>query len=326
MEYQFIDYARLAACFANRETLGAPVSMLKARLNTSMTFLFNSLKAKVTRQAFPVLILASLCAGIVPGALDGIETVQAQSLDSASAEAPQSAQRAAIMNNIPPTPQGLNIYVNDYANLLTPENKAQLQERLQALDEAGIAQISVLVLPDTDQELSQFAPDIMNRWGIQHTNKKDGLLVLVNARRVRENLSGNRIFVGTGLALEQVLPDPLVGRVLDQQALPAFANGQYSEGVTQATLTLANILAGDKKLRATYAKPPRKQVDIFSILLVLFFLWMIFGRRNRFGGGGGFYGGGFGGFPGGGFGGGGGGFGGGFGGGGDSSGGGGSGR
>ena len=249
--------------------------------------------------------------------------VDAASQDAA--QGPSDAPPAPLMNKVPSQPTGLEIYVNDYAHLLTPQDAATLQARLQALDEAGIAQVSVLILTDTEQELSQFAPDIMNRWGIRHKNKPDGLLVLVNARRVRENLSGNRIFVGTGLALEEILPDPLVGRILDQQALPAFAQGDYSGGVTRATLTLAQILTGDKKLRATYARP-QQQVDWRGVLLLLFFLWMVFGRRNRFGGGG-FYGGGFVGFPGGGFGdGGGGGFGGGFGGGGDSSGGGGSGR
>jgi uncharacterized protein len=328
---------------------------------TARTAVLNSLRAQTNRQVLLGWIMISMCAGGLSGAFLSISpAANAQTTGSPLADLIQKAKSttqqnnqqteneaaqqdtqppvattttqtptesntppAPLMNTIPPTPQGLNIYVNDYANLLSPVDKAQLQQQLRTLDEAGIAQVSVLVLTDTDQDLSQFAPDIMNRWGIQHHKKQDGLLVLVNARRVRQNYSGNRIFVGTGLALEGILPDALVGRILDEQALPAFANGDYSAGVTNATLTLAKILAGDKDLRANYAHPPHKGVNWVSILLVLFFLWMMFGRRNRFGGGGGFYGGGFGG----GFGGGdGGGFGGGFGGGGDSSGGGGAGR
>ncbi|HEY9744922.1 MAG TPA: TPM domain-containing protein, partial [Oculatellaceae cyanobacterium] len=115
--------------------------------------------------------------------------------------------RPVVVNDVPPRPEGLNIYVNDYAGLLTPEDKKRLKERLQALDESGIAQVSVLILPDTDRDLSEFAPVIMNRWDIQHYKKKDGLLVLVNAHRVKNNLPGNRIFVGTGYALESMLPD-----------------------------------------------------------------------------------------------------------------------
>jgi hypothetical protein len=56
------------------------------------------------------------------------------------------------INEVPPKPSGLNIYINDYANLLSASDKAKLQQQLQALDEAGQAQVSVLILPDTEQE------------------------------------------------------------------------------------------------------------------------------------------------------------------------------
>lgn len=234
---------------------------------------------------------------------------------------------APSVNTIPPQPQGLHIYVNDYANLLSPQDKAVLQERLQALDEAGIAQVSVLILPNTDQELSDFAFQIMNQWGIQHYKKKDGLLILVNAHRVTHQLSGNRIFVATGAGLEPVLPDALVGRVLDENALPAFQQGQFSYGITQTALTLTKILAGDQELRSKYAHSSQDEdINWFAVIMLVIFILIFFNRRGGRSGGGGFYGGGGGYYGGGGFSGGGGGFSGGFGGGGDSSSGGGSGR
>lgn len=246
----------------------------------------------------------------------------AQQADPSASPAVEEAEPKPI-NDVPPKPSGLNIYINDYANLLTPEHRSALRETLQALDEAGIAQISVLVLPNTDRELSDFAPEIMNQWDIQHYKKKDGLLVLVNAYRLRHNLSGNRIFIGTGYMLEEKLPDALVGRILDEQAIPAFNAGEYSAGVTRATLTIAKVLAGDQKLTAHYSQPTQDEDSVWGAILIIgFVLLMFFGRRGR--GRGGFYGGGFGGYTGGGFGGGG--FGGGFGGGGDSGGGGGAGR
>lgn len=252
---------------------------------------------------------------------------------SAEAQTPNTApqgqeedQRPAPINQVPPKPTGLNIYVNDYAHLLKPADRSTLQEQLQTLDEAGIAQIAVVILPDTDLELSELAPQIMNRWDIQHYKKKDGLLVLVNAHRVTQNLSGNRIFIATGYNLEEKLPDAVIGRILDEQALPAFNEGNFSGGITQSTLAVARILAGDQKLSEHYSQPaPDEDGMWFLIVLVIFILLMFFNRKNR--GSGGFYGGGYyGGGFGGGWGDGGGGFSGGFGGGGDAGGGGGAGR
>ncbi len=244
----------------------------------------------------------------------------AQTMTPAASATPEARR---VINTIPPTPQGLSIYVTDPVGLLTPDDKARLQQRLQALDESGIAQIAVLILPDTDRDLSEFAPLIMNKWDIQHHKKKDGLLVLVNAERVQHGLSGNRIFVATGYNLEGRLPDAVVGRVLDTIALPAFAQGNFSGGVTQSTLMLADMLAGKQPLPQPRHKSQSPDGVAWVILIII--LFSLFNAFRRRGGGmywgGGDYGGG------GGFGDGGGSdFGGGFGGGGDSSGGGGAGR
>lgn len=238
-------------------------------------------------------------------------------------------QAVAPVNEVPPRPTGLHIYVNDYANLLRPSDQSTLQERLQALDEAGIAQIAVVILPNTDRDLSEFAPVILNQWDVQHYKKKDGLLVLVNAHRLQENLSGNRIFIATGTALQDRLPDALVGRVLDTQALPAFNREEYSSGITMSVLTLSDILAGDQKVINRYSTSEDDSDNswVAIVIFIIVFL-MVLNRRNRGGGGGfggGFYGGGLGGLSGG-WGGGGGGFSGGFGGGGDAGDGGGAGR
>lgn len=234
-------------------------------------------------------------------------------------------QRPTPINQVPPKPTGLNIYINDYAQLLKPADRSTLQEQLQTLDEAGVAQIAVVILPDTDLELSELAPQILNQWDIQHYKKKDGLLVLVNAYRVTQSLSGNRIFIATGYNLEEKLPDAVIGRILDEVALPAFNEGNYSGGITQATLAVAKILAGDQKLSEHYSQPSSDEDGLwFFVIFIIFIVLMYFNRKNR--GGGRFYGGDFDGGFGGGWGGSGGGFSGGFGGGGDAGGGGGAGR
>ncbi|MEM0951050.1 MAG: TPM domain-containing protein [Cyanobacteria bacterium P01_H01_bin.74] len=233
-------------------------------------------------------------------------------------------ENPAKINQVPRQPQGLNIYVTDKANLLNATDQTQIKTILQALDESGKAQVALLILPDTDRDLSEFAPVILNQWDIQHYKKRDGMLILVNAARLTQGLSGNRIFVTTGYDLESVLPDAVVGRVLDQVAVPAFQKKQYSQGISATVSTLAKILGGDKTLQKKYTQPRRQPIPFGLIAFVLAFFFL-FGRGGG-GRGGRFYGGGLGGpfIGGGGFSGGS--FGGGFGGGGSAGGGGGAGR
>ncbi|WP_303675021.1 TPM domain-containing protein [Vampirovibrio chlorellavorus] len=280
------------------------------------------LSRKHASRALRLLMLLALVGCLL---LKGLPSDARAQVQNSPQQAQPEDQRPTPINQVPPKPTGLNIYINDYAHLLKPADRSTLQEQLQTLDEAGIAQISVVILPDTDLELSELAPRILNQWDIQHYKKKDGLLVLVNAYRVTQSLSGNRIFIATGYNLEEKLPDAVIGRILDEVALPAFNEGNFSGGITQATLAVAKILAGDQKLTEHYSQPAPDEDGLwFVIILVIFILLMFFNRKNR--GGGGFYGGGYGGGFGGGWGDGGGGFGGGFGGGGDAGGGGGAGR
>jgi uncharacterized protein len=119
--------------------------------------------------------------------------------------------------------------------------------------------------------------------------------------------------MSTGKAIEGILPDAMAGRILDERALPAFQQGDYSGGLKATTLTVAQILAGDQVLRQRYETSPEtgRSNGVLLIFFVLFLVFLLF--RSRGGGGpfilggygGGFGDGGFGGgFGGGGFGGG----------------------
>lgn len=216
------------------------------------------------------------------------------------------AQEVAPVNQVPPKPTGKNIYVIDLGDLLSPEDEAAVQARLAALDQEGKAQVSILTLPNTERDLSEFAPVIMNRWGVGHAENDDGVLILANGYRIRQNLSGNRIFIGTGRGAEALLPDGRAGRILDEQALPAFAEKRYSEGLKNTAMAVADVFSGEAA-QAQQEESPGS--DWFIILLILFFILIIFfGRRGGGGyggyGGGSFGGGDFGGGGGGGFGGG----------------------
>lgn len=215
----------------------------------------------------------------------------------------------AVVNQPPPSPQGPGKYVTDMAGMLTPEDTARLRQALLALDASGRGQVALLTLPTTDRELADLAPEIFNAWGLGSRDKDNGVLILVNAARVRQGLSGNRIFIATGQGVEAILPDAVAGRILDEHAVRAFAQGEYSSGLRQTTEAVIRVLGGDPAARRHYKRPKSDRLP-FPVLLFLMMVVLSMMLRGRYGGGfylggGGGFGGGSGGFGGGGFGGGG---------------------
>lgn len=218
----------------------------------------------------------------------------------AQREAPES--KIEVINQVPPAPTGAVKYVTDLGDLLTDEDEALLQSRLAAVDAQGGPQVAVLTLPSTDRDLSEFSPVIMNQWGLGHKEQDDGVLILANAQRIRAHASGNRIFIGTGSGAEGVLPDAVVGRILDEQAIPAFEKGDYSGGIRNTALAVL-AAAGYPGQPGEPSAPSAGEDDggdmSWIVMLVILFIILSFFNRGRRGGGfymgGGGFGGGFGG-------------------------------
>jgi uncharacterized protein len=230
-----------------------------------------------------------------------------------------------------PEPGG---HVNDFANVIPSEIEQKIETICLEVQQKTGAEIAVVTVETVgDEEYSEYANKLFAAWGIGEKGKNNGVL-LFNTTQER------KLWIEVGYGLEGILPDGLVGSILDDYVLPYYHEGDYGQGLLEGTKALARVIAKDAGVEITGTvlkrRPQRSrdnafppEIIIFLILFGLSFLSQL-GKRRRGRGRdnwpfffGGFGGGGFGG----GGGGGGGGFGGGFGGfGGGMSGGGGAGR
>jgi uncharacterized protein len=119
-------------------------------------------------------------------------------------------------------------YVNDYGEILSPEQEANVGSRLEQFrSETGVH--AVLLTVDTfgryetgDNSLESFATNLFNTWGIGDATRNDGILVLVapGDRKVR-------IEVGAGYDSQA---DRTAQIIIDDTMLPAFRDGQMAAG------------------------------------------------------------------------------------------------
>ncbi|WP_424320179.1 TPM domain-containing protein [Flavobacterium aquariorum] len=226
--------------------------------------------------------------------------------------------------------------VYDYANVLSPQEKAQLEEKLIKYSDSTTTQIVVITIESLKNEsIDQLATNWGQKWGIGGTQKDDNGVIILLAKNER------RIAIHPGYGLEDRLTAAIGGQIIDYIIVPEFKAGSYYQGLDKGTDALFDVFKG--KYKGERKQTKGKDFPILPIIVIVIIVLILLSKNkgggnsnsgNRGGGGpslldviilsslGRGSGGGFGGgSSGGGFGGGGGGFGGGFGGGGFSGGG-----
>lgn len=160
---------------------------------------------------------------------------------------------------IPPKPQaGTNIYVQDYADVISPASEKIIYSLGRELDAKTTAQVAVLTVPTLDGEpIESYALNVLRSWGIGSKDKNNGVLIVV-ATQDRQS----RIEVGYGL--EGALPDGLTGRIQDQAMLPFFREGQYDKGIVNGYAATAATVAQEYNVKlegVSYNQPAQKQQE-----------------------------------------------------------------
>lgn len=181
-------------------------------------------------------------------------------------------------------------HVNDFANVLSPSSKGELEKILTDFEQRSGAQIGVAVVTTTGEKaIEEYATDLYRSWGIgaRAGQDKDKGALLVVATQDRKS----RLEVGYGL--EGDLPDGLAGELL-RRMRPYFQQQRWDEGVTVGVRTVVDTLSQKWNLSATDQKfayspsPSQEQVEIkprtvlfIAIVVVLIFLLLAWlGRRG----------------------------------------------
>lgn len=91
-------------------------------------------------------------------------------------------------------------YVNDYTNTLSANDKAVLDRKLSHYGQETSSQIAVVIIPSTQEyDISQYAFELGDKWGIGRKQLNNGVLMLV-AKQDR------KMFIAVGQGLEGYYP------------------------------------------------------------------------------------------------------------------------
>lgn len=127
-------------------------------------------------------------------------------------------------------------FVNDFAKILTTDQKESLENSLSSFKNSTQIEIVVVTIPSLEGDtIEGFAESLFQEWGIGQKDKDNGLLILV-APNDREA----RIEVGYGL--EGTITDLQSGNIIRQVMIPAFKNNDYATGIKGAVDAVISII------------------------------------------------------------------------------------
>ncbi len=138
---------------------------------------------------------------------------------------------------LPPAPQS---YVNDYANLLSPDAAQQLNARLRQFERDSSNQIVVAIFPklESQSSVADFAQRTFESWKVGQAKLDNGAIFFVF-------VADHKTWIQTGRGLEGALPDATCARILDEQVKPAFRAGNFDAGITAAVDSMIAATRGE---------------------------------------------------------------------------------
>ena len=171
-------------------------------------------------------------------------------------------------------PEHGGAWVHDYANLLSPQTKNQLEALLKAERDSTSNQIAVLLVKNLEGgDIDEFANRVFNEWKLGDEKKDNGVLFLL-ALEERQM----RIEVGAGL--EGVLTDVQSSRINRNEVAPYFRRGEYEQGVIAGVVSIIQTIQGEYKNDSPIAKKSKRSRSPFITLLVIIIILALANRRR----------------------------------------------
>lgn len=184
-----------------------------------------------------------------------------------------------IFAQIPNRPEPERL-VNDFAGLLTPEEVAMFENALVAFNDSTSTQIVIVTVNDfSGYDKAQFAVEIGQKWGVGQKGKNNGIVVLVKPKIGKSKGSA---YIATGYGLEGVIPDAVARRIVGNEMIPYFREGNYAKGIAAGVSTVMSLTKGEYTADQYTKKAQKKgKVNWFAFIIIAFFIIILIAKAKN---------------------------------------------
>ena len=163
----------------------------------------------------------------------------------------------------------LKARVTDLTGTLDAGQRAALEQKLADLEARKGSQIAVLVVESTRPEtVEQYAVRVFERWKLGRKGVDDGVLLLV-AKNDRQ------LHIEVGYGLEGAIPDAIAKRIIEEDIVPLFKQGNIHGGISAGTDRLGKLIEGETMPQPKRTAAPKSGWDTQTLFIGFIILAMV---------------------------------------------------
>ncbi|MGO4175697.1 TPM domain-containing protein [Bosea sp. TAF32] len=161
--------------------------------------------------------------------------------------------------------------VVDGANLLAPDVRQRIEDKLKAHEDKTSDQVVVATVPSLqDVPIENFANGLFRHWKLGEKAKNNGVLLIVAPKE-------RKVRIEVGYGLEGALTDALSKVIITTAIAPKFKSGDFAGGIDAGVDAILTILAGDAEewqRRAEVRSDESSLGEDIAVIIAMIFIFL----------------------------------------------------
>lgn len=160
--------------------------------------------------------------------------------------------------------------VVDGANLLAPDVRQRLEDKLKAHEDKTSDQVVVATVPSLqDVTIEDFANGLFRHWQLGQKARNNGVLLIVAPKE-------RKVRIEVGYGVEGALTDALSKVIITTAIAPKFKTGDFAGGIEAGVDAILTILAGDAEEWQRRAEVRSDESTLGEDIAVIIAMFVIF--------------------------------------------------
>lgn len=176
-----------------------------------------------------------------------------------------------------------NYYI-DNLNILSEETKNKINKQNNEFKNGE--QIFILTVNNMDDDPQDYAVEAFNKYKLGNKKENNGLLILL----ARTSEGKHHIRIITGYGIEGILPDGKVGRIIDDNMMPYFIEGNLDKGISNGFDEICKVIkenivstssqnneSNNNQYKASFDNENAENLDVLIVIVAFFISFIVLG-------------------------------------------------